>query len=131
MKRERTKYVITVYYNKYGTSDKQVIEWFSRRGIQYIKKRIERITKDEIMNLLIISEQGFEDILRKRTSPDSELSKIVTSVDAMTINESLDLIINKPKLLKSPIIYEGDKLMVGYNSEEIRKFIPREFRKIE
>jgi regulatory protein spx len=34
-----------------------------------------------------------------------------------------------PELLKTPLILEGNKLLVGYNKEQIRIFLPKIYRR--
>ena len=46
-------------------------------------------------------------------------------------NQLLDLLVEKPQLLKRPIIYDGRRLQIGYNEEDIRAFLPRSVRKSE
>ena len=43
----------------------------------------------------------------------------------MTITELVDFIRNNPSILKRPIMVDDHRIQVGYNSEEIRTFIPR------
>ncbi len=40
-------------------------------------------------------------------------------------------LVEKPQLLKRPIIYDGRRLQIGYNEEDIRAFLPRSVRKSE
>ncbi|KGB13796.1 ArsR family transcriptional regulator, partial [Latilactobacillus sakei] len=46
-------------------------------------------------------------------------------------NELLDLVQENPGLLRRPIISDEKRLQVGYNEDEIRRFLPREVRRIE
>ena len=43
----------------------------------------------------------------------------------MSLNDLIDFIYKNPSCLKRPIIVDDKKIQVGYNSEEIRTFIPR------
>ena len=51
-------------------------------------------------------------------------------MDDLKLEELLALIEQYPNLLKRPIIVDGDKLQVGYNEDDIRKFVPRNIRKV-
>ena len=42
-----------------------------------------------------------------------------------------ELIQNNPGLLRRPIILDDKRLQVGYNEDEIRRFLPRSVRKLE
>lgn len=47
----------------------------------------------------------------------------------MTFNDSIEYILKNPDVLKSPIILAKKKLLVGYDSEKIRMFIPQKKRR--
>ena len=55
--------------------------------------------------------------------------KLAIDLDDLKLEELLALIEQYPNLLKRPIIVDGDKLQVGYNEDDIRKFVPRNIRK--
>ena len=52
-------------------------------------------------------------------------------VDNLTINELLDLVTEFPNLLRRPIITDSKHLQIGFNEDEIRAFLPRDYRKQE
>ena len=43
----------------------------------------------------------------------------------------VDLLVKYPDLIKRPIIFDDKRLEVGYNEEEIRRFLPRDIRQAE
>ena len=47
------------------------------------------------------------------------------------MNDLFELIQNNPGLLRRPIILDDKRLQVGYNEDEIRRFLPRSVRKLE
>ncbi len=47
----------------------------------------------------------------------------------MKFSELASFIIDNPTILKRPIIINDQIMQTGYNEDEIRAFIPREFRK--
>ena len=49
----------------------------------------------------------------------------------MPLQELLDLVQKHPGLLRRPIIMDEKRLQVGYNEDEIRRFLPREVRALE
>lgn len=51
-------------------------------------------------------------------------------IQALGFNDSVAYIVKNPDVLKSPIIFGDHKLLVGFNAEEIRKFIPKRYRKV-
>ena len=49
----------------------------------------------------------------------------------MTISELIEFVRKNPSVLKRPIIVDDRRIQVGYNSEEIRTFIPRARRMVD
>ena len=45
--------------------------------------------------------------------------------------QELDLVEKNPSLLRRPIIMDDRRLQVGYNEDEIRRFLPRKVRRLE
>ena len=61
----------------------------------------------------------------------NDLRHILTKTDNLTINELLDLVTEFPNLLRRPIITDSKHLQIGFNEDEIRAFLPREYRRAE
>lgn len=43
------------------------------------------------------------------------------NIEEITVNEVLELLIEKPKLLRRPILVDNKKLVIGYNPGELLK----------
>jgi len=76
--------------------------------------------------MLKYSENGFEDIISTRSKIFKETN---LEPEDMRFSELADFIIANPTILKRPIIINDQIMQTGYNEDEIRAFIPREFRK--
>ncbi|OJG77533.1 hypothetical protein RV10_GL002367 [Enterococcus pallens] len=61
------------------------------------------------------------DDLIKRTVDSSHF-------DDMTLTQALDSLIKDPSPLRTPILFDGKKMELGFHEEEIRCFIPHELR---
>lgn len=46
----------------------------------------------------------------------------------MNMDDALEYIRYNPDMLQTPIIFEKNKLLVGFHIEEIRQFIPSIYR---
>ncbi|KHO12702.1 regulatory protein spx [Latilactobacillus curvatus] len=75
-----------------------------------------------------MTEDGTEEIISTRSKVFQELN---IKIDDLSINELLDLVQKNPGLLRRPIILDEKRLQVGYNEDEIRRFLPREVRALE
>ena len=49
----------------------------------------------------------------------------------LSIDQLIDLVEKNPSLLRRPIIMDDRRLQVGYNEDEIRRFLPRKVRRLE
>ena len=47
------------------------------------------------------------------------------------MNEVIDIILETPRILKSPILVDNKRLQVGYKEDDIRAFLPRSVRNVE
>ena len=92
-------------------------------NIPYEERNIFSATLNEIelKDMLSKTENGTEDIISTR-------SKIIKDqnidVESMSISELLKFIRQNPSILKRPIMVDDRRVLVGYNEEEIRTFIP-------
>jgi len=101
-----------------------VIQWFKEQEIPFTSKDIfsNKLTYSEVFEIIVKSENGTDDIISPR-------SKIVMEnnidFDSMKLSELINFILSNPSVLRRPIIVDDHRIQVGYNSEEIRTFIPR------
>jgi regulatory protein spx len=121
--------MIQMYITSSCSSCRKAKKWFEKYHIDFKEKNIfaMRLTREEIFEILRHTENGFEDIISDRSKIVKESN---VDFDAMSINELADYIIDHPTMLRRPIIIEDDKLLVGYNEDEIRMFFPKELRKM-
>lgn len=49
----------------------------------------------------------------------------------LPLQELLELVQNNPGLLRRPIMIDDKRLQVGFNEDEIRRFLPRDVRQLE
>jgi len=119
--------MITLYTSSSCSSCRKAKKWLEENKIPFREKNIVgiRLTRDDIINMLKFSENGFDDIISTRSKifkdrfPDTE---------EMKFGELANFIIDNPTVLKRPIIINEKIMQTGYNEDEIRAFIPRELR---
>lgn len=80
------------------------------------------------MQVLRMTENGTEDIISTRSRTFQNLK---INLDDLSIDQLIDLVEKNPSLLRRPIIMEDRRLRVGYNEDEIRRFLPRKVRRLE
>jgi regulatory protein spx len=81
--------------------------------------------------MLFLCENGFEDIIipEYKTAKDNKIAYDILSDDIET-EEMIDTILKYPAMLKYPIVFDEKKILIGYNSEDIRMFLPREYKRL-
>ncbi|GKT03600.1 hypothetical protein OKN36_11360 [Furfurilactobacillus sp. OKN36] len=88
----------------------------------------EPLSTDEIKTVLRMTEDGTEEIISKRSKVFQDLD---IDLDELPMNQLIELIHENPALLRRPIIMDDKRLQVGYNEDEIRRFLPRDVRALE
>ena len=121
--------MIKIFTTPSCASCRKAKKWLDEHEVSYEEKNILAfpITKEDIRLMLRNAENGFEDIISKRSKYIMENN---IDIDQLKVSELERLIIEHPSILKRPIIIEDDKMQVGYNEDDIRVFIPKELRKI-
>lgn len=122
--------MITLYTSPSCTSCRKARSWLQDHNIPFTERNIfaEPLTMDEIKNILRMTENGTEDIVSKRSKAYQNLNR---NVDDLPMTELYELIRTTPGLLRRPIIIDNKRLQIGYNEDEIRRFLPREVRALE
>ncbi|MDD2258298.1 MAG: Spx/MgsR family RNA polymerase-binding regulatory protein [Bacilli bacterium] len=122
--------MIKLYISPSCSSCRKVKKYFDHFNIKYEEKNIINtpISKDEILKMLMKSENGFEDIISTRSKIFKEKN---FDIDNMKLNQLVDFIIENPTVLKRPIIVTDYELQVGYNEDDITLFLPEDFRNLD
>ncbi|WP_373792326.1 transcriptional regulator Spx, partial [Jeotgalibaca porci] len=104
--------------------------WLEENNIPYTERNIfsEPLSRIEIKEILKMTEEGTEEIISTRSKAFQEMN---VDLDDLPLNNLFTLIQENPGLLRRPIILDDKRLQVGYNEDEIRRFLPREVRAIE
>ena len=122
--------MVTLYTSPSCTSCRKAKAWLQENGIPFKERNIfsEPLNIDEIKNILRMTEDGTEDIISKRSKAYSKLN---VDLDELPMKQLYKLISKNPGLLRRPIIVDEKRLQVGYNEDEIRRFLPRQGRELE
>ena len=122
--------MIIMYAQGANTSNKQALTWFKMRGIEMREEKMYKMTRENLLRILALTDQGFSEVLKHRAGEGTLLKNKLDAISSLSFNESVDFIMKNPEVLRSPIIFEENKLLVGFNAEEIRKFMPKKYRKV-
>lgn len=121
--------MISLYTTPSCTSCRKARAWLTENELPFKERNIfsDPLNSDELMEILSLTKNGTEDIISTRSKV---YQKLDIDLEEFKLEELLSLIEKYPNLLKRPIILDENKLQVGYNEEDIRKFVPRNLRKI-
>lgn len=79
-------------------------------------------TVDELKTLLALSENGVDSLLATRSQAFKQLD---IDVEDLKLSELLKLMSENPKLLKRPILTDGNEVIVGYDKATIEAYARR------
>jgi regulatory protein spx len=121
------KELVTLYTSPSCTSCRKAKSWLDEHEIPYSERNIfaEPLTIDEIKEILRMTEDGTDEIISTRSKT---FQKLDVNVESMPLQDLFELIQDNPGLLRRPIILDEKRLQVGYNEDEIRRFLPRKVR---
>lgn len=105
-------------------------EWFEKHKIPFIERNIFKnpLTVHELQEVLALTVEGTDEIIATRSNIYKDLK---LDFDNLSLLELLNLIEKHPGLLRNPIMIDNKKLVIGYNEDDIRKFLPRKIRKLQ
>ncbi|MDM5302472.1 transcriptional regulator MgsR [Bacillus vallismortis] len=102
------------------TSCRKTKHWLKAHQIEFNERHLFRETPtiEELRYILSLTTEGIDEILATRSQTFKDLN---LNIEEMTVNEVLELLIEKPKLLRRPILVDNKKLVIGYNPGELLK----------
>ncbi|MCY9375506.1 transcriptional regulator MgsR [Bacillus spizizenii] len=102
------------------TSCRKTKHWLKAHQIEFNERHLfrETPTVEELRYILSLTTEGIDEILATRSQTFKNLN---LNIEEMTVNEVLELLVEKPKLLRRPILVDNKKLVIGYNPGELLK----------
>ena len=106
--------MVTLYTSPSCTSCRKARAWLKEHNIPYAERNIfsDPLSVDELKQILQMTEDGTEEIISTRSKVYHDLH---VNIDDLSLKDLLD----------------EKRLQVGYNEDEIRRFLPHEVRALE
>lgn len=122
--------MITLFLSPSCTSCRKARAWLSKHEVAFEEHNIitSPLNKEELLQILSFTENGTEDIISTRSKV---FQKLAIDVDELSTSSLMELISENPSLLRRPIILDKKRMQIGFNKDEIRAFLPRDYRKQE
>lgn len=126
--------MLTLYTSPSCTSCRKARAWLQEHEIPFKERNIfsEPLNIEELKAILIMTEDGTEDGTEEIISTRSKVfQKLNMDLDELPLQDLLELVQENPGLLRRPIMIDEKRLQVGFNEDEIRRFLPRDVRQLE
>ncbi|HBK5342617.1 transcriptional regulator Spx [Enterococcus faecium] len=122
--------MLTLYTSPSCTSCRKARAWLQEHQIPFVERNIfsEPLNSSELKAISQMTEDGTEEIISTRSKV---FQKLNMDLDDLPLQELLELVQNNPGLLRRPIMIDDKRLQVGFNEDEIRRFLPRDVRQLE
>ena len=121
--------MIKIYYKGSCGSSRRAISWFEKYNIDVQKQQISKMNRNDLVKLLKHSDEGLIDILKRPGKSSTEVKYALKYMELLSFNEALDFLLSHPYVLQTPIIMDERNHLIGYNVDEIRKFLPKDYRR--
>lgn len=114
--------MITMYISN-NRSSRNAKHFFNNYQIPVTQINISsKLTEDELMRILIKNPDEINSILSLRSE---NVKSLTQNFEQLRLSELIKILLKHPKWIKTPIIFDDKRFLVGFNSEDIRAFLPR------
>ncbi|WP_373774172.1 Spx/MgsR family RNA polymerase-binding regulatory protein [Streptococcus ferus] len=122
--------MVTLFLSPSCTSCRKARAWLAKHDVAFQEHNIitSPLNKEELVAILSFTENGTEDIISTRSKV---FQKLNIDIDELSVSELITLIAENPSLLRRPIIMDRKRMQIGFNEDEIRAFLSRDYRKQE
>lgn len=123
------EFMTKLYHRISCSSSQKIFLWFKKYNVSVETYTIRSITKVDLINVLSLTNEGIVEIIKQRNQSNEEVKEKLKRLEEMNFNDAIDYLLQNTDLLRTPITLDKNKYMIGYHVEEIRKFMPKEYRK--
>lgn len=122
--------MITLFLSPSCTSCRKARAWLLKHNVPFKEHNImtSPLSAEELKHILSLTENGTDDLISTRSKI---FQKLNVDVDDLSISELIKLIEEYPSLLRRPILLDKKRMQIGFNEDEIRAFLSRDYRKQE
>lgn len=98
--------MIRLYYGSSSTSSRMAYAWFKNRALEISIRKTKYISKEDLLHILRLSNNGFSDILKSGNKSTSKIQQKIELLKEMKFNDGLNYIMENPEVLRVPIIFD-------------------------
>ncbi len=112
----RKGYMIKVYGEDKEKTVLKCLDWMGAHHLPCERLTNSNVDKEVVVDILKLSEGGFDDCVK---------SGYRAALNNFSFTEALNFIVENPNLLREPIIWNENKLVIGFQIDELTTFLPR------
>ncbi|MCF6166066.1 ArsC/Spx/MgsR family protein [Furfurilactobacillus rossiae] len=120
--------MVIIYTTPSNRPSREAVQWFKRHNVPFTERRItqhDRLSVKTLKRLIAASEDGVDSILARRSTS----LKSISGVDAMSLNDLLQMMSLDSHLIHFPLIFDDERnLLVTHGQEELGVFISHKER---
>ncbi|AYC29566.1 Spx/MgsR family RNA polymerase-binding regulatory protein [Paenisporosarcina cavernae] len=100
------------------TSCRKAKKWLQQNGVDFQERHLfrETPTQEELYYLLSLTTDGVDELLATRSQSFKDLN---LDIDELSLSQVVNLMVENPKLLRRPILVSEQRLVVGYQPEQL------------
>ncbi|UFJ41897.1 Spx/MgsR family RNA polymerase-binding regulatory protein [Brevibacillus humidisoli] len=104
------------------TSCRKAKAWLNANGVEYEERHLFRNppSVEELLDIVKKTNNGMDEILSTRSQRFKQLE---IDINELTVSELLELLSEEPRLLKRPILTNGENLIIGYNQTAMKELL--------
>lgn len=127
--------MVTIITKNSSSSCRNARQWLDNHGIDYKEINISRqpfqLIREILIQILSLEEEGLSALYgrKKKTGPNYQW--LVNGLEGLSLESALSFLQSHTELLCTPIIFDEKRVQLGYDRENIRKFISKEKRRVE
>lgn len=113
---------VVIYSYPSCSSCRQAEAWLRRSGVAFERVHIfeEPPTREALVRMAELAQGGVDDLISRRSVRFRELG---LKQKEMSPEEWLDLLASEPRLLRRPLVTDGEHVVVGFNPEGLAQFV--------
>lgn len=113
---------ITFFTYPSCTSCRKAKAWLAENGVAYKERHLFKNppSAEELLEIIKMTTNGLEEILSTRSQKFKNLD---VDIEDMTVSELLELLSEDPRLLKRPILTDGENVIIGYNQSAMKSLL--------
>lgn len=115
--------MISVFTVSGNLSCRKTISFFEQNDIEFEERKMEKtpFSFEEFLLILSKSREGLDNIVVHKSKEWRELD-----LEKIKLSDLYQIVLQKPKILKRPIIFTGKKVYTGYRENMLQEIILKE-----